>query len=135
MPKKKPKIVVVDDNSTQRYVLTRIAEQAGYECTEVQSAEAAWEQFDREIPDVVVCDVRLPEMDGFELCRKVRDELKPKILFILVTSMYYTSEREAAETAKGKKKAKDCGALELFPRGEALEKLPSLLRGLTAKMK
>jgi len=135
LPKKKPKILIVDDNPTQLYVLTRISDQAGYECTEAQSGEDAWEQLEREIPDVVVCDVKLPQMDGFELCRKIRDRLKARIPLILVTSMYYASEREAADTAKGKKKAKECGALDLFPRGEAIQKLPVLLQTLAAKVK
>lgn len=136
MIKKTPKVLIVDDNSTQRYVLTRLAEQAGYDFVEAQSAEEAWEQLDRDNPDVVICDIKLPQMDGFDLCRKLKRNVETKKLpVILVTSMYYASEREAADTARGRKKAKDCGALEMFPRGQAVEKLPILLRKLAAKMK
>lgn len=136
LTKKNPQVLIVDDNSTQRYVLTRLAEQAGYEFEEAQTAEEALEQLEREIPDVLISDVKLPQMDGFDLCRKLKANANTKkIPVILVTSMYYASEREAADTAKGKKRAKDCGALEMFPRGEAVEKLPALLQKLADKMK
>ncbi len=136
MRKNKPKALIVDDNSTQRYVLTRLAEQAGFELEEAQTAEEALEQLAREVPDVVISDIKLPQMDGFDFCRKLKSTPKTKrVPVILVTSMYYASEREKADTAKGRKKAKDSGALEMFPRGEAVEKLPALLQKLADKMK
>jgi CheY-like chemotaxis protein len=136
LTKKKPKILIVDDNPTQRYVLTRLAEQAGYESFEAQSAEDALEHFEREVSDVVICDIKLPQMDGFDLCRKLKGDTKTKkVPVILVTSMYYASEREVLDTEKGRTRAKECGALEMFPRGEAIEKLPPLLQKLADRIK
>jgi CheY-like chemotaxis protein len=128
--KKKPTALVVDDNPTQRYVLSRLVEQAGYEFTEAQHAEEALENLKQDLPDVVVCDIKLARMDGFELCRRVKkDKRTAGVEVILVTSMYYSSAREKEDTEKGRKKAKECGALELLPRGDAMhELLPMLVK-------
>lgn len=52
---------------------------------------------------------------------------------ILVTSMYYESAKSSAKIAEGKKRAKDAGAVDLPPRGEALEALGPMLRKVVGK--
>jgi len=124
--------LIVDDDSTLRYVLARLARLAGYEILEANDGANALETAQRKTPDVLVSDVRLPDFDGFELCRRLKADKSTKpIPVILVTSMYY--ESDAGSLAEGRKKAKSIGALDLLPRGEALEALGPMLRKLGGK--
>ena len=121
--------LVVDDNSTLRYVLARLARLAGFEILEANDGASALELALKKLPNVIVADVRLPGFDGFELCRRVKaDSSAKKIPIILVTSMYYESAVDSRALAAGKSKAQGLGAVDLLPRGEAVEKLAELLR-------
>lgn len=114
--------------------MARLTRLAGYEILEANDGGSALETALSKLPNVVVADIRLPDFDGFDLCRKLKEDRSTKAIpIILVTSMYYESADHSAETAKGKKKAKECGALDLFPRGEALEALGPLLKSLGGK--
>lgn len=85
-------------------------------------------------PHVVVADLRLPDFDGFELCRRIKAQQSTKAIpVIMVTSMYYESGRNPKDVAEGKKRAKSVGAVDLLPRGDALEQLGPLLKTVSSK--
>jgi putative two-component system response regulator len=131
---KKPTALIVDDDSTLRYVMARIAAHAGYEIMEANDGGSAMEIVTSKNPNVVVADIRLPDFDGFELCRRIKADRNTKAIpVILVTSMYYEFSSDTRDMAEGKKRAKSLGARELFPRGEALAKLGPLLQKLAQK--
>jgi len=132
-PAKKRTALIVDDDSTLRYVLGRLARLAGFEILEANSSSVAMELATANVPDVVVADVRLPHYDGFELCKRLKSDRATKpIPVVLVTSMYYQSSKNPGSVAEGKKKAREAGAIDLLPRGEALDALGSMLTGLMA---
>jgi CheY-like chemotaxis protein len=125
--------LVVDDDATLRYVLARLARLAGYEILEANTGSIAFEVATAKSPDVIVADVRLPDFDGFELCKRLKSDKATKpIPVVLVTSMYYETARNAGLIAEGKKKAQQSGAMDLLPRGEALHTLQPLLENLVA---
>jgi len=87
-------------------------------------------------PRVVVSDIRLPDFDGYELCKRMKGDAElENIPVVLITSMFYESDREEAATARGKKKAESVGAYALLPRGEAVDGLVPLLRRITERKK
>jgi CheY-like chemotaxis protein len=134
LPAKKNVALIVDDDSTLRYVLARLARRAGYEILEANGGAGALETAENKSPDVMVADIRLPDFDGFERCRKIKARASTKAIpVMLVTSMYYESAKNSASIAAGKKKAMDAGALDLWPRGEALEALGPMLEKLAKK--
>ena len=75
------KILLVEDDADTLDVTTYSLRKNGYDvvtCTDGQQAVARWE---REKPDLVVLDVNLPKMNGFDVCRKIRDNsLTPVIM-------------------------------------------------------
>ena len=73
MPKIPPKIAVVDDNADNRLIIRTILEDQ-YEIIEFSSGIEAIEGFKRNKPDVVILDISLPEMDGTEILRRIRDD-------------------------------------------------------------
>lgn len=114
--------------------MARLVRLSGYEIYEANDSGTAMESAKKILPDVIVADIRLPDFDGFELCRRLKaDKGTKKIPVLLVTSMYYQSANGTTSVAAGKKKAKDAGALDLFPRGEALDALRPLLDDLAKK--
>lgn len=91
------KVLVVDDDRLNAKILTSILKPAGYEVAEAGSAETALELYARFIPDLVLLDVVLPAMNGFEACRQLKatygDACAP-IIFI-------TAKRESEDVVEG----------------------------------
>jgi CheY-like chemotaxis protein len=67
------KIAVVDDNADNRLIIRTILEDQ-YEILEYSSGIEAIEDFRKNKPDVVILDISLPEMDGTEILRRLRDD-------------------------------------------------------------
>jgi two-component system, OmpR family, response regulator len=75
-------ILVVDDDPHIRDVVRFAFEKTGMEISIAQDGKDALRQFDREIHDLVVLDVGMPEMDGLEVCRQIRKGSDTPILFL-----------------------------------------------------
>nr|WP_323778498.1 response regulator transcription factor [Amylibacter sp.] len=76
------KILVVDDDPQIREIVTIALERAGYSVITAADAKLALIHAGRENPDLIVLDVGLPEMDGFEVCRRLRATSQVPILFL-----------------------------------------------------
>jgi two-component system OmpR family response regulator len=75
-------ILVVDDEARIREVLEYALAKEGYRVTSVETGSAALEAVAKGGVDLVVLDVMLPEIDGLEVCRKIRQKDKVPILFL-----------------------------------------------------
>ena len=67
------KVAVVDDNADNRLIIRTILEDQ-YKIIEFSGGLEAIEGFKKERPDVVILDISLPEMDGTEILRRIRDD-------------------------------------------------------------
>ena len=67
-------ILVVDDNEAERYYVARVLRKAGFEVTEAGTGQEAL-RLAGEVPDLVTLDVRLPDLSGFEVCRRLKADL------------------------------------------------------------
>src|SRR5579864_4786175 len=65
-------ILVVDDDRNLRKIIQANLELAGYEVTAVPNAADALRELESSKPDLVVVDVMMPAMDGYELARRIR---------------------------------------------------------------
>jgi len=65
-------VLVVDDDRNLRSIIASNLELAGYSAHEVADGVAALAYMDSEVPDLVLLDVVLPAMDGYEVCRRIR---------------------------------------------------------------
>jgi twitching motility two-component system response regulator PilH len=85
MPVKK--ILVVDDSPTERHVLTEMLLKAGYTVIIADSGEQAIEVAKKEIPDLILMDVVMPGMNGYQAPRTItREETTRHIPVIMCTS-------------------------------------------------
>ena len=69
-----PRILIVDDNETNRCILVARLGAEGYETTEAQDGETALGVAREVGPDVVLLDVMMPKIDGFEVCRRLKGD-------------------------------------------------------------
>lgn len=67
-----PRILVGEDDSDIRELVTYKLQQVGYQVTAVEDGVAALDCALRAIPDLVILDVMMPGMSGFEVCRELR---------------------------------------------------------------
>lgn len=67
-----PKVLVVDDSLSVRKVVERALEAKRFEVISAASGTEAVEMIGHEAPDVIVCDVIMPDMDGYQICEFVR---------------------------------------------------------------
>ena len=79
------RILVVDDTQSFRFMVNGYLEDAGYRATGVSGGAQALAELERSRFDLVLSDMFMPEMDGVELLRRVR-ELQPQLPFVLVTA-------------------------------------------------
>jgi two-component system phosphate regulon response regulator PhoB len=66
------RIVVVEDESDLADLVALHLRREGYEVTTEEDGEAGWGRIERDVPDLVVLDLMLPGIDGFEICRRMR---------------------------------------------------------------
>lgn len=93
------KILVVDDDLTLRKVLQNSLEQRGYQVISVGSAKQALTKFSQDVPDIIVSDVSMPEMDGFEFCRQLRSQPSGKLIpFIFLSAKNELNDRVQGHT-------------------------------------
>ena len=96
------KILIVDDNINVRATLKDIFSEFGNKVTEAVSGEEALDKLQIEKPDLVLVDTRLPGMNGFEVCRRIKEEknLTTKIIV-------YTGRIDAIDAVKARRMGAD----------------------------
>lgn len=75
-------VLVAEDDPHIREIITMALEDAGMTVTEVENGQRAVTEVGRMSPDLVVMDVGMPEMDGFEACRAIRRSSSVPLLFL-----------------------------------------------------
>ena len=84
------KILAVDDDSSALRALRAILTQKGYEVAIAQSGEEALERLDDGSPDLVILDVAMPGLSGFETCRRIRQDTRFRdtpVIFLTAKSL------------------------------------------------
>lgn len=78
----RPHILVVDDSDEVRLLASRILEREGYQVTAADSGVSALEQLHAFVPDLVVSDIMMPEIDGYRLLERMRED--PRLIAVPV---------------------------------------------------
>ena len=111
-------ILVVDDEKNSREGLGKFLENQGYDIQLAGSAKEAIEVIKKESPNVIISDIRMPEMDGIALLHRVK-ELDPKASVILLTA--YGSVENAVQAMKA-------GAFHYLTKPINLEELDFIVK-------
>jgi chemosensory pili system protein ChpA (sensor histidine kinase/response regulator) len=95
--RKVPVVMVVDDSLTVRKITGRLLARSGYQVMTAKDGVDALEQLTDVLPDVMLLDVEMPRMDGFELTKRLRQDSRTKDLpIIMITSRTADKHRHYA---------------------------------------
>ncbi|HEY1108703.1 MAG TPA: response regulator [Opitutaceae bacterium] len=120
------KILAVEDDAVARAVLRQALRKLGHDVVEAHDGEAAWKVLESEPVRVVVSDWMMPNSDGLDLCRKIRNRVGSEyIYFILLTSRDATADNqnEAADAGVDDFLTKPLDVSELWTRLRVAERI------------
>jgi DNA-binding response OmpR family regulator len=86
------KILSVNDHSPTRYVWNCTLTNAGYQVRDAETGRAALQSIEEYAPDLVLLDVRLPDIDGFTLCQRIKSLYS--FLPVLMASAWFTTSQD-----------------------------------------
>lgn len=95
----KSRILLVDDRGENRYVLSRILQNAGFSIQQCATGTQGLEIV-RTLPDVVILDVKLPDISGYEVCRAIKTDSLTKMVPVLLISATFVSGQPPPEIAR-----------------------------------
>ncbi len=88
------KVLIVDDNDALRALLAEILSMEGFQVATAAHGEAALNAVTEHEPDLLLLDINMPGMDGFEVCRRVKSDPQTRLIpVILVTGLSATQDR------------------------------------------
>ncbi|HOT93299.1 MAG TPA: response regulator [Anaerolineae bacterium] len=119
------KILIVDDNLEVRFATTRVLSGVGHRVLEAASGQAALETAVRENPDLILLDVALPDMDGFEVCRRLKAMPALNDTFVVMFSGVRT---ESEDRVKGLTSGADDYIVRPIGNRELLARIESMAR-------
>lgn len=90
-------VLNVEDHEASRYAKSRVLRNAGYLVREACSGAEALELVRQLQPHVVLLDVRLPDINGLEICRRIRTDPDTKDVVVIQTSAAFISPADVAE--------------------------------------
>lgn len=128
----KDTVLVVDDNALNRELASAILGRAGYRVVLASSGQEALDLFRAEAPDLVLLDILMPGMDGFETCRQIRQlehgDMVPILFLTALTEM--VAHRDALDSGADDFLTKPINQTELLMRVRSLIRIRRMGREL-----
>jgi DNA-binding response OmpR family regulator len=115
------KILVVDDDENTLWLLSTLLTHHGFEVVKAASAAEALQSLRDQGPDLVLLDVMMPDMDGWEVCRRIRETSAVPIIFI-------TAKSAVKDVVKGLEIGGDDYIVKPFDNQELLARIRTQLR-------
>jgi DNA-binding response OmpR family regulator len=120
----KKKILVVEDEESLLKLESILLTSKGYEVRGVSNGQAALEAIAEELPDLILLDIMLPEMDGFEVCRRLKSDPATKELPVIML----TAKKSREDMARGEKVGADWYITKPFKSAMVIETIQRFLR-------
>lgn len=117
------KVLVVDDSNSERELIGNYLQESGYSVISANEAKIALEKALAEQPDVIITDVVMPGMSGFELCRSLKKDPVTKSIPIVVC----TSKNQELDRLWGMKQGADVYVTKPFTKEEIIRAVKSVV--------
>lgn len=118
-----PLVLTVDDNAAGRYFKTRVLREAGYRTLEAETGEEGLALTGSHLPQIILLDVRLPDLDGLEVCEAIKKNY-PGIPVLQMSATFI----ELADRIRGLERGADAYLVEPVEPQELIATVRSLLR-------
>jgi twitching motility two-component system response regulator PilH len=118
-------VLVVDDSQTLRSMLAEMLEGVGIRVIEAANGIEAKAHIQEKLPDLVITDLIMPEMNGYELCRWIKNDPAKQNVPVLICS----TKSEEFDRYWGMKQGADAYITKPFHPPELLKTVKQLLRG------
>lgn len=119
-----PQILIADDNKQISSILAEYSKKEGYTPIIAEDGLQALEKYNERHPDIILLDVMMPLMDGFEVCREIRKKSNVPIIMI-------TARGEDFEKIMGLDIGADDYIVKPFSPGEVMARVRAILRRIT----
>jgi len=116
------KILAIDDNPQLIKMIRLCLERQDYEIIAAYSGSEGLRKFQDNHPDLVILDIKMPDMDGWEICRSLR-EMSPNVPILILTVL-----KEKANVVRGLALGADEFVAKPFRPGELVARIQALLR-------
>ncbi|MEG5046390.1 PAS domain S-box protein [Microcoleus sp. B4-C1] len=115
---RQPKIVVIDDKWANRSVVSNLLSPIGFEVFEANDGLEGWEKIIEVQPDLIVTDLLMPELDGFEVIKRVRESenFKDTVIIVSSASVFETDQYRSLEAGGNAFIPKPIQATELLQK-------------------
>ncbi len=115
------KILVIDDEETTLQLITILLERRGYEVIKATRADEGLRQAYRNQPDLVLLDIMMPDMDGWDVCKRMREMSDVPIIFL-------TARGETRDVVKGLEMGADDYVTKPYDNEELVARVRAHLR-------
>jgi len=115
------KILVIDDEETTVHLITLLLERRGYEVIKAYSAEDGLRKAYRHQPDLVLLDIMMPDTDGWEVCKRMREMSDVPIIFL-------TARGEVRDVVRGLEMGADDYVVKPYDNDELVARVRAHLR-------
>jgi CheY-like chemotaxis protein len=124
--------LVVDDSSTKRYLLVNWLGRAGFEVIEATTGGEALDRLDVQEVDVVILDVRLPDMTGYEVCERIKDDSRYAAIPVIHVSAHAI---DVVDRTEGLNRGADGYLVEPIDPEELVASVHAVLRYYRARQR
>jgi DNA-binding response OmpR family regulator len=120
---KQTKILIADDNENIREALTSILEDEGYALWTAKDGAEALRKVREISPDIIILDVTMPEISGYDVCRTIKNDPDLKKIFVLMLS----AKGQATEQEHGREAGADEYMVKPFSPSEILARINKIV--------
>jgi len=115
------KILITDDDRSIVELMRLYLEKEGYTCITAENGKVALKKFEAEAPDLLILDVMMPEMDGWQVCREIRKTSTTPIIML-------TAKGETFDKVLGLELGADDYMVKPFETKELIARIKAVLR-------
>ncbi len=120
MAEERKRVLCVEDNSVNMLLVSRIVEAEGHELIKAEDGPTALSILNGTIPDIILLDINLPGIDGFELARRFKaDERLASVPLVATTAQVLVGDRE---------RCLEAGCDDYLPKPLDIRKLREIIR-------
>lgn len=94
-------ILHIDDNEANRYVVSKLLRKAGFEVREAVTGQSGLQLVAKQPPDLIILDVKLPDIDGFEVCQQIKSNPSTSSIPVLHLSAQFVKSEDKAQGLEG----------------------------------